>query len=78
MSALKFNAPRKNEPGLVALSWEGKPGRSYRVEYSEDLREGFRALVSDLADPSLQNQVEDGGPTGGVFRAYRIVLEAAP
>ena len=78
LSALKFNAPRKYEPGLVALSWEGKPGRSYRVEYSEDLREGFRALVSDLADPSLQNQVEDGGPTGGVFRAYRIVLGAAP
>lgn len=78
LSVLKFDAPRRNESGLVALSWEGKPGRSYRVEYSENLREGFRALVSDLADPSLQNQVEDGGPTGGVFRAYRIVLEAAP
>lgn len=78
LSVLQFDAPRVDEPGLVALSWEGKPGRSYRVEYSENLREGFRALVSDLADPSLQNQVEDGGPTGGVFRAYRIVLEAAP
>lgn len=78
LSALKFAAPQAGEGGVIALSWEGKPGRSYRVEYSDDQLGTFGVLASNVAASSLQNQIEDGGPTGSVFRAYRIVLEESP
>ncbi len=78
LSVLKFAAPQAGEGGVIALAWEGKPGRSYRVEYSEDQLASFGVLVSNVAAPSLQNAIEDGGPTGSAFRAYRIVLEESP
>jgi glucose/arabinose dehydrogenase len=77
-SALRFDAPQVDGSGLIALSWEGKPGRSYRVEYSENELASFGVLVSNVADPSLRNNVADGGPTGSAVRAYRIVLESEP
>lgn len=77
-SALKFAAPQVDGAGLLALAWEGAPGRSYRVEYSEDELATFGVLASNVAAASLQNILVDAGPTGSAFRAYRIVLEDPP
>ena len=77
-SVLEFDPPQVDGAGILSLSWAGKPGRSYRVEYSEDELASFGVLVSNVAAPSLQNGIADGGPTGSAFRAYRIVLEASP
>ena len=77
-SVLRFAPAAVDETGLLTLSWTGAPERRYRVEYSEDELSTFGVLVSNVADPSLQNQVVDGGPTGSAFRAYRIVLEETP
>ena len=38
----------------------------------------FGVLASNVAAPSLHNEIEDGGGAAGTFRAYRIVLEAPP
>ena len=78
LSVLKFAAPRADGSGQLALSWEGKPGRSYRIEYSADQLGSFGVLASNVAAPSLHNEIEDGGGAAGTFRAYRIVLEAPP
>jgi glucose/arabinose dehydrogenase len=78
LSVLKLAPIQTGGEGLVRLGWEGTPRRRYRVEYSEHLPDGFSVLVSGVAHPSLWNEVEDTGPTGGVSRAYRIVLEASP
>jgi glucose/arabinose dehydrogenase len=78
LSVLKFTAPQVDAGGMLALAWDGRPGRSYRVEYSENQLESFGVLVSNVAAPSLQNVLVDGGPTGSAFRAYRIVLESWP
>ena len=75
---LRFAPAAVDETGLLTLSWTGAPERRYRVEYSEDELTTFGVLVSNVANPSLQNQVVDGGPTGRAFRAYRIVLEDPP
>ncbi len=78
LSVLKLSPVQTAVEGAVRLAWEGKPGRRYRVEYSDDLAEGFSVLVSGVAHPSLWNEVEDSGPTGGTLRAYRIGLESSP
>ena len=78
LSVLQIAAPQIGLDGSAALAWAGQPDRRYRLEFSENLEAGFGVLATDVADPSLQNEVVDEGATGAVWRAYRIVLETAP
>lgn len=78
LSVLKLSQVQTAGNGNVRLAWEGKPRRRYRVEYSDDLTDGFNVLAPNLADPSLWNDIEVAGPPPGGFRVYRIGLELPP
>jgi glucose/arabinose dehydrogenase len=78
LSVLMLDAPQLHEDGTLSLLWEGRPGRRYRVEQTENLLAEFGAWLTNVADPSLHNEIVDTNATSAVFRAYRIVLETVP
>ena len=59
-------------PGTTTLTWQTLPGKSYRVEYKDDLNDSaWTRLGSDLLAPDDSLSVTNNGATSS-RRFYRI------
>lgn len=71
--------------GFPRLTWTSAGGRTYRVEYSNDLTAGFNpaAVVTEDGVPEgvettrtfVDDYSQTGGPPEAGFRSYRITLQ---
>lgn len=71
-----------NDEGLPRLTWNSVGGRTYGIEYSNDLTEGFSPIEEVIEDSvaegveTTRTHVDDLSQTGapGSFRSYRVRL----
>jgi hypothetical protein len=74
-SLFAFISIKRHPAGGLQIEWASAPDRTYRVERSGDLFQGFTPLVTGLAATPPANAYRDGTATAAGPYFYRIRIE---
>ena len=61
-----------NQDGSITLSWTEIAGRKYEVSYSTDLKDGFRAIATDLSGGSFTDIARGSDEPVGFYRITEL------
>jgi hypothetical protein len=73
-SSFKITDTVRNASGQMTLTWPSAPGRSYRVEFRQDVANGAWQTLATVPSGGTQTSFTDPSSGGVDARFYRVVV----